>query len=317
MSFARISSIWLLDLLYYSFTIIIVGSLASDWFRMPYKTKVLVVPPNDAEAILIEKIARAIGLPVISSGQTHGASLDKGKDIVSIIKKAGYKQVFVVEMPGLKAEAFLAKSGIKVTVIDHHHYTGLNRAKDKKTGRLLPSSLEQFLKLFKITSLKLKQLGFDSKLVLGIGILDKGYIWALQKNGYTNKDVGRVLDFHDELMSKLRNPKTEKRKQASAQRAWDSRKKWMNFYIVESHADIQLRPRLSLIVAIEKRKPVPLIIIEKKRKLIYVQESPYAMDLFKKFGGFTFGSGHNWGYRNDGKVVVGLKDVKEFIKTLL
>ncbi len=283
---------------------------------MKYPSKVIVIPPNDAEAILIYRIAKAMGLPIIRSGQMHGASLDKGKDIVSIIKKGGYDHAYIVEMPGVKAEDRLKKMGVKLTVIDHHHYTGLDRAVDKKTGKLLPSSLEQFLKLFKLSDLKLKELGFDPKLVLGIGILDKGYIWALQKSGYSRKEINQVLDFHDGLMSKLRNPKTEKKKQQSAQDAWNNKTKWNKFFVVESGADIQLRPRLSLIVAIEKRKPVPLIIIERKRKLIYVQESPYALQLFKEFGGFTFGSDHNWGHRNVGKKMVSLEDVKEFIKTI-
>jgi hypothetical protein len=284
--------------------------------RMRNNTKVLVIPPNDAEAILIFRIANAMGLSVIRSGQMHGASLDKGKDIVALIKKGGYGHAYVVEMPGVKAEARLKKMGVKLTIIDHHHYTGLDRAVNKKTGRLLPSSLEQFLKLFKLTNSKLTKLGFDPKLVVGIGILDKGYIWALQKNKYSRKEINQVLDFHDELMSKIRNPKTEKRKQKIAEQAWEGRKKWGKFFIVESGADIQLRPRLSLIVAIEKRKPVPLIIVEKKRKLIYVQESPYALELFKEFGGFTFGTGHNWGFRNVGKKKVELRDVKNFLESL-
>ena len=54
-----------------------------------------------------------------------------------------------------------------------------------------------------------------------------------------------------------------------------------------------------------------MFFVEKKRGLIYVQESENAMDLFRKFGGFTFGVDHNWGFRNvPGKKSVSLKDVQ-------
>ena len=75
----------------------------------------------------------------------------------------------MVEMPGPKAEARLRNIGVKLDIIDHHHYTGLSRAHDAK-GRLLPSSLEQFLAMFKITDRQLKSWGMNSRLVRGIGI---------------------------------------------------------------------------------------------------------------------------------------------------
>ena len=58
---------------------------------MNFPSTVLIIPPNDAEAIMITKLAESIGLPVLKSGQTHGASLDKGKDVVAVVKKAKYK----------------------------------------------------------------------------------------------------------------------------------------------------------------------------------------------------------------------------------
>ena len=282
---------------------------------MSYKSTVLVIPTNDAEAIMIKQIADAIGLPVIESGQTHGASLDKGKDVVPKSKKGKYKTVVVVEMPGVKTEARIKKIA-RLKIIDHHHYTGLDRAHDPKTGRKLMSSLEQFLKMFKIDRRKLTKLGFDPKLVYGIGILDRGYIWALQEEGYTDVQIRKVLAFHDELIAPLRNQQTEGRKQRLTESAWKRRKKWRDFYVVETKADLQLRPRLSRLVAVKFRKPTPLIIIERKRKLVYVQESDYAMDLFEAFGGFTFGLDRNWGYRNEGKKKVTLKDIKRVIESV-
>ncbi len=282
---------------------------------MPYSSTVLIIPTNDAEAILIAQLADAMGLPVIRSGQTHGASLDKGRDVVPLVKKGKYKKVIVVEMPGPKTEARIKKLGVTLKIIDHHHYTGLDRAHDPKSGKMLMSSLEQFLSMFKINKTKLKKLGFDHKFVLGIGILDRGYIWALQDSGYSDDEIRDVLAFHDELVAPLRNQQTEKRKEKLVKAAWKRRKKWREFYIVETGGDIQLRPRLSRLVAVRFRKPTPLIIIERKRRLIYVQESEYAMDLFRKFGGFTFGLDRNWGYRNESKTNrVTLKNVKRTIE---
>lgn len=266
---------------------------------------VLIVPPNDAEAILISSLAQKIKLQTILSRQTHGASLDKGRDYLPEIKEGGYTRVVVVEMPGLKTEAKLKKLGIDLVTIDHHHYTNLNRSHPR-------SSLEQFLSFFHLTDKKIAAFGFNARLVRGIGVLDRGFIWSLQEEGYTKQEIEEVLAFHDELLSTIHNPRTEKHKQKIAHDVWKKRKKWDGYFIVETKADIQLRPRLSRIVALEIGKPTSLIIIEHRRKLIYVQESDDAMKLFEHFGGFTFGQNRNWGYRNEeGKKHVGLREVKK------
>lgn len=279
------------------------------------KTTVLIVPPNDAEAILISQIAQKMGLPTILSKQTHGASLDKGRDYFPLVKKGGYKKVVVVEMPGPKTERRLEKLGIDLHIIDHHHYTGLDRAHDPKTGRMLPSSLEQFLKFFRLTDVKLQALGFDPTLVRAIGVMDRGFIWALKDEGRSKKEIDAILAFHDGLLTHIHNPKTEARKQEVARQAWKRRKKWEEYFVIETKSDIQLRPRLSRIVALELGKPTSLIIIERSRGLIYVQESDQAMDLFRQFGGFTFGLDRNWGFRNEsGGPRVTLRDVKNFLQ---
>ena len=126
---------------------------------MKMSDTLLIVPPNDAEAIVISQIAQLLGIPTYLSKQTHGASLDKGRDYRSDIKKDKYKRVVIVEMPGPKTEARLRKMNIELVIIDHHHYTGLNRAHDFRTGRMLPSSLEQFLDLFKISEKKTESIG--------------------------------------------------------------------------------------------------------------------------------------------------------------
>ncbi len=283
---------------------------------MAYKKTVLIIPPNDAEAVMIRKLADKLGLPVIESRQLHGASLDKGRDYVEEVTVGGYTRVIVVEMPGPKAEARLRKLGIKLDIIDHHHYTGLSRAHDEQ-GRLLPSSLEQFLSIFKITDRQLHAWRFEARLVRGIGIQDRGYVWALQDEGYSKKEIQEVMAFHDSLIAHLHNPKTEARKEHFATSAWRRRIKWREFWIVTTRADVQLRPRLSRLVAQEVGKPTPLIIVEHGRGLIYVQESPYALHLFERFGGFTFGLDRNWGHKNvPGERRVTLRDVKRAIDTV-
>jgi len=275
---------------------------------------VLIIPPNDAEAILIKQIADAMGIPLFLSRQTHGASLDKGHDYVVEVKKGGYTRAVVVEMPGPKAEAHLKRMGVELVIIDHHHYTGLDRAHDPKTGRMLPSSLEQFLAMFRITEKKLRALGFDPLLVQGIGAMDRGFVWALQDEGYTKAQMKKVLAFHDGLLEEIHNQKTEQKKNEAALRAWKSRKRWRGYFIVETRADIQLRPRLSRLVALKLGRPTPLIIVEHGRGLIYVQESDKAMVLFDTFGGFTFGLDRNWGYRNEsGKPRVTLRRVQKVL----
>ncbi len=274
----------------------------------------LIVPPNDAEAILISQIAKKMGLPTILSKQTHGASLDQGRDYLPEVMAGKFKRVVVVEMPGPKTEARLMKLGLEVVLIDHHHYTGLDRAHDK-TGKMLPSSLEQFLRLFQLTDKKLESLGFRPRFVHAIGIHDRGFIWALQEEGYSKKEIQEFLVYHDGLLAQIQNPRTEKRKQTISKNAWKRREKWNGYLVVETRADIQLRPRLSRIVATEIGKPTALIIVERKRGLIYVQESDHAMTLFKTFGGFTFGGDRNWGYRNEkGKKQVWLREVKAVLK---
>ncbi|NQV90322.1 hypothetical protein HQ487_02845 [Candidatus Uhrbacteria bacterium] len=282
---------------------------------MAYKKTVLIIPPNDAEAVMIQKLAQKLDLSIIESAQLHGSSLDKGHDYVQAVKKGGFTRVIVVEMPGLKAEAKLRKMGVKLDIIDHHHYTGLSRAHDKNNN-LLPSSLEQFSAMFKITDAQLTQWGFVPRLVRGIGIQDRGYVWALQAEGYSKKEINDVMRYHDSLIAHLQNPKTEARKDVLAKIAWDRRKTWREFFIISSRANMQLRPRLSRIVVQEIGKPTPMIILEHGRGLIYVQESPYAIYLFEQFGGFTFGSDRNWGYQNEkAKKQVTLRDVKKAIET--
>jgi hypothetical protein len=278
------------------------------------KSTVLIIPPNDPEAVQICRIAGAMGLPMIRSLQGHGASLDKENDLLKRVKEGGYERAVIVELPGPKTEEALRKAGVEVVIIDHHQYTGLDRARHPKTKRFLSSSLEQFLRLFRITPAKLTKLGFDARLVKAVGIQDRGYMWALVEEGYSWKDVREVFTYMDRLMDEVRDPEKEAEKLAAAQDAWNRRSTWKDFYIVEGRGDMALRVRISRVIALARRKPTPLIVLEPDRKFVYVQDSAYAQELFAAFGGFTFGLGGSWGYKNEtGKPRVWLKDVQRVI----
>lgn len=278
------------------------------------ETTLLIIPTNDPEAVQVWHLAKAMGMPVLRSRQGHGATLDKEKQLLKRVKEVGCKRVVIVEMPGPKAEESLRRAGFDVAIIDHHEYTGLDRARHPRTGKRLPSSLEQFRSMFRLTDARLKRLGFDPRLTRAIGIQDRGYVWALLEEGYSWKDVRGVFAHMDRLMDEVRDPGREEEKMAEAQRAWDAREKWDGYYVVHGRGKANLRVRLSRVVALSMRKPTPLIIVEGDRGFVYAQESDDAEALFKHFGGFTFGMGRNWGFRNAGaKRKVTVEEVQAFI----
>lgn len=258
---------------------------------------VLLIPPNDPEAVAIYRIAKAFGLPVIRSAQPHGATLDEEPDIVPLIKEGGWKRVIVVEMPGPKTEEKIRKFGVKLVIIDHHRYATLDRAHDAK-GKLLLSSMEQFLALFKLTPAKLRTLGFHPRLIRGIALMDRGFVWALMDAGYSKTEIRQVTDYQMELMGSVRDLSGEVEKQKIVEAAWKKRKKWNGFLVIEDNHDIGIRAGISFLIALNIGKPTPVIMVEKRRGFIYVQESDHAIRLFEQFGGFTFGLDRCWGYKN-------------------
>jgi hypothetical protein len=272
------------------------------------KKTILIVPANDAEAAMILRLAKAINLPTIISGQPHGASLDKEPNIIKKVVASGAQKAVIVEMPGIKTEKQLLKKGIEVKIIDHHSYKGLNRKKNK-------SSLEQFLSIFNLDDQKIKDLSFEPKLVRGIAILDRGFVWALQKENYSQEEIKQVLVFRKKLMRPFIDPSEEKKYEQAAKEAWGKRQIWNNFIITSSRVKNGLRPFLSELIFKKFKKPIPLILNELGRNVILVQDSPEAERLFKEFGGFTFGDKGNWGYKNEsGKPEVTLAKLKAFLE---
>lgn len=272
---------------------------------MNLKSTVIIVPVNDAEAVLILKIAKAIGLAAIISAQAHGATLDKEPKIISKIKKSGAKTVVIVEIPGIKTEERIKKLGLQVKIIDHHHYQNLNRKK-------LKSSLEQFLLMLKITDGQLVKLDFDARLVRGIGILDRGFINGLKKEKYTKKEIKNVFAYQKQLLRPFTDPTEEKKYERAARAAWQKRKEWNGYTIIIGRTKAGFRRHLSAYLYQKFSQPIPIILDERGRGVVSIQDSPAAERLFKKFGGFTFGEKGNWGYKNQpGRKKVTLADVKK------
>jgi len=281
--------------------------------RVNMKKTVLIIPPNDAEAVLIYELAKAMGIQVIRSAQPHGATLDRELDIVPLVRDGGWKRVVIVEMPGPEVEARLRALGVEVVILDHHHYTDLNRAHDAK-GRPLPSSLEQFLRLFRVTDARLRVMGYAPKIALGIGVMDRGFFWALREEGYRPKEIERVLALRRDLLARHGLLRDEEKQMTAARKAWNARTEWNGYQIVMNGTATGVREGVSFMVALEVKRPTPIIFVEKKRGFLYVQESDRAMDLFRAFGGFTFGLDRNWGYRNvPGRNRVTLDDIKRVI----
>jgi len=278
---------------------------------------ILIIPPNDPEAVQILLIVESLGLKVIRSRQPHGATLEKEPKILEEIRHSCRRNVVIIEIPGPNEEVRLQKEGFVVFVIDHHRYTGLDRAHDSKSGRLLPSSLIQFLRLFRVSKKRLRKLGFDPRLVRAVALMDQGFVWALLDRGYAWGEIHDVLNHQKSLMASVRqNVRSEKRDQI-ADAAWRVRKKWWRFWVIETDQDVEIRSKISLLSAFSLKKRAPCIILEKGRGFIYVQESKYAVKLYDHFGGFTYGMDRNWGYGNKYESVkICLEDVQVFLKDI-
>ena len=263
------------------------------------KTTVLVVPENDAEAMQIIDIAKALGMELLISAQPHGARLEHEDNLEERLRQTLKSDVVVVEMPGPDEETRLRKAGFNLMIIDHHRYDEVNRMTDPETGEPLPSSLEQFLIAFDVVDEELKQQGFDPRMVRGVGAMDRGFLWALQRDGYSEMEIKEVSRYVRELSRRARgDAKTELNEKTSAE-AWEHRQQIGEYTLVTSDVPgAEIRPVVSLMAAEQFGKPTPMIITSRGGLLIYVQETPKAIELFKKFGGFTFGQDTCWGYNN-------------------
>ncbi len=266
--------------------------------KLDRNSAVLLIPQNDAEAVQILRIAEALGIETLVSDQPHGARLENEPHLLERLQQTRKHNVVIVEMPGPVAEKAVLEAGFELTIIDHHRYDDLDRMSDEQ-GNPKPSSLEQFFLLFDVRDEELAAHGFDVRLVRGVGIMDRGFIWALQRDGYSEEEIKSVSRYVYELSREARGDELTELNEKIAREAWTTREQVGEYLVVTSDVPkAEIRPYLSLVAAQEFGRPTPMVISSRGGLLIYVQDTPKALELFKKFGGFTFGQDTCWGYNN-------------------
>jgi hypothetical protein len=260
---------------------------------------VLVCPDNDPESRLILLIAYRLGMVVIRSGQGLGATLERERgDIHQLIDMTMKGEVWIVEIPGPEIEQSLRLHGRIVRIIDHHTYGTLDRSLDSD-GKLLPSSLEQFLTLTGVTYDQLEIWGFDPVVVRGIAIMDARFVQGLREEGFTHQEICRVLDFR-ERCSRAGNPDFD-RAQRAGREMWSMRQQMGEYTVVNSNVDVSIRGAISTLTIYENCDTKPLIVSDLGGKEIFVQNvDPSIVGLLKSAfpEGFTFGTGRCWGVNN-------------------
>lgn len=268
---------------------------------------ILLCPKNDEESLQILKIAHAAGYPVVISDQPHGARLYNEPNLIARLKYADpdASRVAIVEIPGPQVEEELRSIGYEVIVIDHHRYDDVNRMQHL-------SSLEQFLGVYGITDEQLRQLGFDPVLVRGVGMIDRGFVWELKKEGVPKEDQKRIRAHYVDLMHELGSPSKDAVEEAK--RAWEAREQVGDLYIVKSRrADVKIREALSFVLADLYEEPPQVLIFEGTGR-ISLQDSDDAPRLHQAFGGFTFGQDRCWGFQPEpGRPAPSLENILKVI----
>jgi hypothetical protein len=253
------------------------------------KETVLVCPRNDEESLQILKIAEKVGIPTLVSKQPHGARLSEEESLIERIREVNpdVRTVAIVEIPGPEREHELTAEGFAVIIIDHHRYDDLDRMKQL-------SSLEQFLDIFEIDDVKLEALGFEPLLVKGVGMIDRGFIWELKKEGLTAEEQKKCRDYYLSLLEELGG--LRKDAVVEAKRAWDAREERDGVSIIRSKSDeFRIREAFSFLMADLFENPPSCLIIEGNGRLS-LQDTDAAKRLHDTFGGYTFGKDRCWGF---------------------
>lgn len=136
-----------------------------------------IVPNNDGESRKIIEICQHLNLDIRISQQKWGATLEKepGEKF-----KNTRKNVVIIEIPGIEKEKELIKEGYNLILIDHHIYRHGETLIDRRNNK---SSLEQFAELVEYSLNRFER---------GIALNDRGYIWLLRKEGYTDEEIDEI-----------------------------------------------------------------------------------------------------------------------------
>lgn len=265
---------------------------------------VLVCPRNDEESLQILKLAEKINLATVVSNQPHGAKLNKEKNLLARVMEANpnTKNIVIVEIPGLKEEEEIQDQGIGVVIVDHHRYDNLDRMKSK-------SSLEQFCDHFDLTNEKIADLGFDPKMIAGVGAIDRGFLWELKNEDLNEGERKAAIAYYKKLTIELGGERRERADELAGQ-VWKNREEREGIIILRSQdGEVSVRNALSFIVAENYPEKPPQIIILQGDERVYVQESEHAKELHDIYGGFTFGRDACWGKVSDEGKLPSLEEI--------
>jgi len=262
---------------------------------------VVVCPRNDVESDLILRLCEKLGVETVQSSQPYGARVDKEPNALDRITGTQKPHVIIIEMPGPEVEEALAGQDCRVTIIDHHWYTGLDRTKDSE-GNRLPSSLEQFLNIARITDEDLQEWEFDPKAARGIGVMDDRYAQGLRDEGYTQEEINAVLDLREQLSQESLPDMSENI--AAAKDAWARRREYGRYTIVESEAHMDVRGAVGIETIRDGVDTQPNIVSVKGGEVLYVQQvEPELVEYLKEHvpgKTFSYGAGQCWGFDHKG-----------------
>jgi hypothetical protein len=248
---------------------------------------VLLCTTNDPESLTIVRIAQSLGIPLLQSGQMHGATLSREPSLFERVKEMGeMKDLAIVEIPGPHEEQKLQEQGIRIHIIDHHTYPELDRMQEE-------ASLTQFLRLFEITDDDLKSASFDPEIIRGVALIDQGFLWELAASNLPEEKKRAARAYYLSRKREI-NPRYEEMEE-EARRAWATAQMHDGILVIRSQSKHHLREALSFFIADAYQVDPPVNIIVEGDGRVSVQETLQAEKLFKKFGGFLFGKKMCWG----------------------
>jgi hypothetical protein len=247
----------------------------------------LLCTTNDPESLTIVRIARALGIPLIASAQTHGATLTQEPHLLDrIAELRSVTHLAIVEIPGPREEADLEASGIEVRIIDHHTYPDLDRMQNI-------ASLTQFLELFHITNADLAQKGFDPDIIHGVAFIDQGFLWELASSNLSREKQREVRAYYLACKREIQPKYAEIEK--AAHHAWETHEIKEGVLIIRSESPHHIREAVSFCIADAYPEHPPASVVLEGDGRISVQETEQAEKLFANFGGFLFGKKRCWG----------------------
>lgn len=231
---------------------------------------VLVLAVNDAESLMMSRIAQALGIEQIRLRQEGQCiSLDRERDILTRINFVAVPEVWVVKAPGPKTEEEIRRSGRRVVIIDRHCYPkmGLDRSRDA-CGLPLPSLLAQFLELSGVTEAELMSWGWDPALIRGLYRFAVEGLDGLYAFNYSKEQIEQVLNLRAMLMRHVQPDFGERLRTASL--AWSGRATKNRVGICSAPSAAPIFDELMIIVDRLGYGDFVMIVVEHEERQIYL-----------------------------------------------